>query len=260
MGERRVGGLDAVDDRVDLSRREEAVELVVVLVIVCREGAVRVVGREHDERGGELAGVREVVDHGGDALRQPFGAALPAVRQVDDVRGGAWGVGVGDVDVRFLVVGGAAVGLLVGDRVDGAVQLRGRGREGREHRQGALLVVLVGDRRGIPLRGRPVEGVGSQADSAQQGDGDSECRADQGCSADGRPQDSDVHRLCPVPFVLMAPTVVPISPSLLTGVGCSARTDEGAASCAASPRPTGGSPCGRGVRARVRHFLSFCAR
>jgi len=127
---RRVAGLDRCDQRVDLGCREEAIECVVVLVIVGRERPIRIVGREHHQRRCGLAGGLQLVDDRRDAIGEASRVTPPAMRQVEDVRGIVWGVGRGNVHVRLLRVCRSLVALLVGDRVDRAVQRLGCVHEG----------------------------------------------------------------------------------------------------------------------------------
>ena len=63
-GERGVARLDGVDQSIDLARREEAFEGVVLLVVTRREGAIRIVGRENDQRRCSLAVALQLVDDG----------------------------------------------------------------------------------------------------------------------------------------------------------------------------------------------------
>ena len=169
--ERRVARLDRLDERVDLGRREEAIECVVVLVVLGRERSIRVIGREHDDRGGDLAPVLQVVDNGCDRVGKPRRVAPPPVCQVDNVCGVTRRVGVGDVDEGFLVVRRALVVLLVGDSVDRAVQGRGCVQQGGHGLGDGVGILRNGDGGGVLLlKPRGVQRNRCNACEAKQGE------------------------------------------------------------------------------------------
>ena len=86
-GKRRVARLDRVDERIDLARCKEAIEGVVLLIVVRRERSVRIVGREHNQRRCSLAGGLQLIDDRCDTRGQTGGVPPPTVGQIEDVRG-----------------------------------------------------------------------------------------------------------------------------------------------------------------------------